>query len=123
MGINPVAYLATPRIIASIIMMPILVIFADVISIIGAYFISNLFLGVSFNVFFISVQRYFLFSDFMFGLIKGMLFGGVTSLLGCHIGFRTEGGAEGVGLSTIRSFVLSSAMILILDYILWTLIF
>lgn len=123
MGINPVSYLATPRIIASIIMMPILVIFADAISIIGAYFISNLFLGVSFNVFFLSVKRYFLFSDFMFGLIKGMLFGGVTALLGCHIGFRTEGGAEGVGLSTIRSFVISSAMILILDYILWTLIF
>jgi phospholipid/cholesterol/gamma-HCH transport system permease protein len=123
MGIYPVAYLAAPRFIASLIMIPILVIFADAISIIGAYFISNFFLGVSFNVFFISVRRYFLFSDFMFGIIKGMLFGGVTSLLGCHIGFRTEGGAEGVGLSTIRSFVISSAMILILDYILWTLIF
>ena len=123
MGISPVAYLATPRFIASLIMIPILVLFADAISIIGAYFISNFFLGVSFNVFFISVKRYFLFNDFMFGIIKGVLFGGVTSLLGCHIGFRTEGGAEGVGLSTIRSFVLSSAMILILDYILWTLIF
>jgi len=123
MGINPISYLATPRIISSIIMLPILVIFADAISIIGAYFISNLFLGVSFNIFFISVQRFFSFSDFMFGLIKSMFFGGVTSLVGCHIGFRTEGGAEGVGLSTIRSFVFSSAMILILDYIFWTLIF
>lgn len=123
MGINPVSYLATPRVIASILMMPILVIFADAISIIGAYIISNFFLGVSFNVFFISVQRYFEFGDFLFGLVKGMFFGGVTALLGCHIGFRTSGGAEGVGLSTIRSFVISSAMILILDYVLWTLIF
>lgn len=123
MGISPVGFLATPRFFASIIMMPILVVFANVIAIIGAYFISNMFLGVSFNVFFESVRRYFAFSDFTFGLIKGLLFGGVTSLLGCHIGFRTEGGAEGVGLSTIRSFVVSSAMILILDYILWTLIF
>jgi phospholipid/cholesterol/gamma-HCH transport system permease protein len=104
-------------------MMPILVIFADVVSITGAYFISNYFLGVSFNIFFLSVKRYFLFSDFMFGMVKGMIFGGVTSLLGCHIGFKTEGGAEGVGLSTIRSFVISSALILILDYVLWTLIF
>jgi len=123
MGISPVAFLATPRFFASIIMMPVLVIFANAIAVIGAYFISNFFLGVSFNVFFLSVRRYFLFSDFVFGLVKGMIFGGFTSLLGCHIGFRTEGGAEGVGLSTIRSFVLSSAMILILDYILWTLIF
>ncbi|MCL4551695.1 MAG: ABC transporter permease [Bacteroidetes bacterium] len=123
MGISPVSFLATPRFFASIIMMPILVVIANSIAIMGAYFISNFFLDVSFNVFFESARRYFLISDFVFGLIKGMIFGGVTSLLGCHIGFRTEGGAEGVGASTIRSFVISSALILILDYFLWTLIF
>lgn len=123
MGISPISFLATPRFFASIIMMPILVIFANSIAIFGAYFISNMFLGVSFNVFFESVRRFFAFGDFLFGLIKALLFGGITSLLGCHIGFQTEGGAEGVGLSTIRSFVLSSAAILIVDYVLWTLIF
>lgn len=123
MGISPIAFLATPRFFASIIMMPILVIFANSIAIFGAYFISNMFLGVSFNVFFESVRRFFAFGDFLFGVIKGLMFGGITSLLGCHIGFQTEGGAEGVGLSTIRSFVLSSAAILIVDYVLWTLIF
>ncbi len=123
MGISPVAFLATPRFFASIVMMPILVVFANVIAVLGAYFISNFFLGVSFDVFFESVKRHFYFGDFIFGLIKGMVFGGVTSLMGCHIGFRTEGGAEGVGFSTIRSFVLSSALILILDYLLWMLVF
>lgn len=123
MGISPVAFLATPRFLASIIMMPILIVFANTIAIAGAYFISNIFLDVSFNVFFDSARRYFLFGDFIFGLIKGMIFGAVTSLMGCHIGFRTEGGAEGVGASTIRSFVISSALILIMDYFLWTLIF
>ncbi len=123
MGISPVRFLATPRFFAAIIMMPVLVVFANLIAIIGAYFISNLFLGVSFNVSFESVRRYFEFSDLLFGLTKGMMFGGVTALLGCHIGLKTEGGAEGVGNSTIRSFVLSSAMILILDYVMWTLIF
>ena len=123
MGISPVRFLATPRFFAAIFMMPILILFANSVALLGAYFISNLFMGVSFNVFFESVKRYFLFGDFAFGLIKGIVFGGVTSLLGCHIGFKTEGGAEGVGLSTIRSFVLSSALILIFDYILWSLIF
>lgn len=123
MGISPIRYLAMPRVLAAIIMMPILIVFANVIAIGGAYFISNMFLDISFNVFFDSVQRYFLFGDFSFGLLKGMIFGGITALLGCHIGFRTEGGAEGVGQSTIRSFVLGAAMILIVDYILWTLIF
>ncbi len=123
MGISPVRFLAMPRFYASIIMMPILVVFANVIAVGGAYVISNYFLGVSYAVFFDSVKRYFLISDFIFGMIKGLFFGGITSLLGCHIGFRTTGGAEGVGLSTIRSFVLSAAMILILDYVLWTLVF
>ncbi|MDQ7818361.1 MAG: ABC transporter permease [Melioribacteraceae bacterium] len=123
MGISPSRFLATPRFFAAIIMMPILVVLANSIAVMGAFFISNLFLGVSFNVFFESVRRYFEFNDLIFGLIKGMMFGGITALLGCHIGFKTEGGAEGVGLSTIRSFVLSSAMILIIDYLMWTLIF
>lgn len=123
MGINPVAFLATPRFFAAVIMMPILIIFANTIAVFGAYFISNYFLGVPFATFFDSAKRFFHMSDFGFGLVKGMIFGGVTALLGCHIGFKTEGGAEGVGLATIRSFVISSALILIFDYFLWTLIF
>ncbi len=123
MGISPIRYLAAPRFYAAVFMMPVLIVFANVIAVFGAYLISNYFLGVSFQVFFDSVKRFFFLQDFFFGLIKGIVFGGMTSLLGCHIGFATEGGAEGVGLSTIRSFVLSSAMILILDYILWSLLF
>ena len=123
MGIDPVRYLAMPRFLASVLMMPILVIFANTIAVAGAYVVSDYFLHVSFNVFFSSVRQFFEFSDLTGGLIKTVVFGGVTALLGCHIGFRTSGGAEGVGLSTIRSFVLSAAMILILDYFLWTLLF
>lgn len=123
MGISPIRYLAMPRFFAALIMMPILVIIANSIAIFGAYIISDYFLGLSANVFFESVRRFFLVSDFFFGVIKGTLFGSVTALIGCHIGFKTEGGAEGVGLSTIRSFVLTSALILILDYILWSLLF
>ncbi len=123
MAISPVRYLAMPRFLAAVLMMPLLVTFANVIAVLGAYIVSNYFLGVSYAVYFSSVKRFFEIPDFVSGLVKTIVFGGVTSLLGCHIGFRTEGGAEGVGLSTIRSFVLSAALILILDYILWMLIF
>jgi phospholipid/cholesterol/gamma-HCH transport system permease protein len=123
MAISPIRYLAMPRFLAAIIMMPILVIFANVIAIVGAYIVSDYFLGVSFAVFFQSVNRFFQMGDLMAGLLKTVFFGGVTSLLGCHIGFKTEGGAEGVGSSTIRSFVMSAALILILDYLLWMLLF
>lgn len=123
MGISKIRYLAMPRFFAAVIMMPFLVVIANVIAVLGAFLISNYFLDISFSVFFNSVKRFFLIGDFMFGMVKGIFFGGVTALLGCHIGFKTEGGAEGVGKSTIRSFVLTSAMILILDYVLWTLNF
>jgi phospholipid/cholesterol/gamma-HCH transport system permease protein len=123
MGISPIMYLAMPRFYAAIFMMPILVVIANIIAVGGAFVISNYFLDVSFEVFFDSVKRFFYIGDFFFGMIKGVVFGGVTSLLGCHIGFLTSGGAEGVGKSTIRSFVLTSALILIVDYILWSLVF
>lgn len=123
MGISKVRFLAMPRFFAAVIMMPFLVVIANIIAVFGAFLISNYFLDISFAVFFNSVKRFFLIGDFMFGILKGIIFGGVTALLGCHIGFKTEGGAEGVGNSTIRSFVLTSALILILDYILWTLNF
>jgi phospholipid/cholesterol/gamma-HCH transport system permease protein len=123
MAIDPVRYLAMPRFLAAILMMPVLVIFANTIAVAGAYVVSDYFLQVPYGVFFGSVRQFFEFSDLTGGLIKTVVFGGVTSLLGCHIGFKTSGGAEGVGLSTIRSFVLSAALILILDYFLWTLLF
>jgi len=123
MGIPPVRFLAMPRVVSSVIMMPVLVVFANAIAVFGAYLVSNYFMGVSFQVFFISVRKFFIFSDFTAGLIKTVTFGMVTALLGCHIGFHTSGGAEGVGQATIRSFVMSAALILILDYFLWMLIF
>jgi phospholipid/cholesterol/gamma-HCH transport system permease protein len=123
MAISPVRYLAMPRFVAAVIMMPLILVFANIIAIFGAYIVSNFFLGVSYEVFFQSVKRYFQLHDFFYGLIKTVFFGGFTSLLGCHIGLHVEGGAEGVGLATIRSFVLSAAMILILDYILWSITF
>jgi len=123
MAIPPVRFLAMPRIVASVFMMPVLVVLANAISVFGAFLVSKYFIGVSFAVFFASVKKFFVFSDFTAGLFKTVVFGGVTALLGCHIGFHTSGGAEGVGQATIKSFVMSAAMILILDYFLWMIIF
>ena len=123
MAINPVRYIAMPRFLGAVLMMPILVTFANAIALFGAYMVASFFLDITSQVFFGSVERFFQAKDVFSGLLKSVAFGGVTALLGCHIGFKTSGGAEGVGFSTIRSFVLSSAMILILDYALWIIIF
>ncbi len=123
LAISPIRYLALPRILAATLMMPVLVIFANAIALMGAFLVSNFFLGITSKAFFSSVQNYFHVMDVVGGLIKAIFFGGVTALIGVQVGFNASGGAEGVGNATIRAFVLSSAMVLILDYILWTVLF
>jgi phospholipid/cholesterol/gamma-HCH transport system permease protein len=123
LAINPIRYLVAPRFLACILMLPVLTIFANFIAIMGAFGVAYVFQDVSFQMFFTSTKRVFETKDVTGGLIKSVFFGASTSLLGCHVGLQTEGGAQGVGNSTIRAFVLAAAMTLILDYILWTTMF
>lgn len=123
LAISPARYLALPRIVAAVTMMPVLVIFTNVIALTGAFVVCNFFLDISLQTFMGSVERFFHIKDVIGGLIKALFFGGMTALIGVHVGMNASGGAEGVGNATIRSFVLSSAMILVMDYTLWMLIF
>lgn len=123
MAINPVRYLAMPRIVATTIMLPALVVYASAIAILGSYIVTILFLGVSSETFMNGFRKSFELKDFFAATTKSIFFGLSISSIGCYVGFQTEGGAQGVGLSTIKSFVINSAMILILDYILWNFMF
>ena len=123
LGINKERYLSAPRVFAAILMLPVLVIFANAIALIGAYTVSAIFLDLTTKVFFDSVQRFFHVKDVLGGLLKSFVFGGTTALIGVYVGFATEGGAEGVGKSTTRAFVLSSATVLVMDVLLWIIIF
>lgn len=123
LAINPVRYLVAPRFIACITMLPLLTIIANFIAIMGAFGVAYFFHDVSFEVFFGSTRKAFEMKDIIGGIIKSVFFGASTAILGCHVGLRTEGGAEGVGNSTIRAFVLAAAMTLVLDYFLWTTLF
>jgi phospholipid/cholesterol/gamma-HCH transport system permease protein len=123
LAINSVRFLAVPRFYASVIMMPILVIFADFIAVCGAWFVAVFFLDIPTQIFFSEIPKYFYIYDIFAGLLKALFFGAIISLIGCYVGFDTVGGAEGVGKSTIRSFVLSAILILIFDYLLATILF
>jgi len=123
LAIEPVRFLAAPRFFAGLIMLPVLVIFSNFVAHLGAFLVGFLMLDISSYTFFYSVQRYFIVYNVISGLIKAVVFGGGTALIGCSIGFRTTGGAEGVGFSTIKAFVYSSAFILIGDYILAVILF
>jgi phospholipid/cholesterol/gamma-HCH transport system permease protein len=119
MAISPIRFLAMPRVVATTLMMPFLVVYASGIAIFGSYLVSILFLDVPAETFLNGFRKTFELRDIYAATIKALFFGLSISSIGCFVGFQTTGGAEGVGLSTIKSFVISAAMILILDAILW----
>lgn len=123
LAIDPIRYLAMPRIFSGFFMIPILTIIADFVALMGAYLVAYINLDLPPETFFGSVKEFFSILNVMSGLIKAFFFGGTTAIIGCYVGFNTSGGAEGVGRSTIQAFVLSSALILLNDYILSVILF
>lgn len=115
---NPVKYLIVPRFVSGLIMLPALTVCADIIGIIGGYFVTVGLFGASSVVYWNRTWEFLEVSDIYNGLIKACFFGGAISLIGCYKGFYTTGGAEGVGKATTGAVVLSSMTILISDYFL-----
>ncbi len=120
---DPVHYLVVPRFVASFIMLPFLVMFADLIGIIGGYVVAVSILGTSSTTYVNRTLQYLEFNDITVGLIKAAVFGMIIALVGCHMGFYTSGGAEGVGRATTRAVVGASILILISNYFLTALMF
>jgi phospholipid/cholesterol/gamma-HCH transport system permease protein len=123
MAISSIRYLAVPRITAMTFMMPILVTQANFVALMGAAAVTTLFLSLTSKQFWGLIPNYFYAYDVFSGLIKSFFFGMSASMIGCYVGFRTTGGAEGVGASTILAFVWSCLAILILDFLLAVVLF
>lgn len=123
MGIDPIGYLVMPRVIAGIIMVPVLVMFANVIAISGGMLVAVNMVNISPEMYTESIKSYVYVSDVISGLQKAIGFGGIIALMGCYNGFNASGGAEGVGLATTKAVVLASVLILIADYIMATILF
>ncbi|HVP58527.1 MAG TPA: ABC transporter permease [bacterium] len=123
LAISPINYLVAPRLIAAVIMLPVVTVFADFLAILGGWVVSLVGLGVSTHVFFSGLRIFFHMSDVFSGLVKAVFFGAIIAMMGCFHGLRTEGGAEGVGIATTRAVVSSCLLILITDYILASLLF
>jgi phospholipid/cholesterol/gamma-HCH transport system permease protein len=118
--INPVRYLAMPRLIACVFAVPALVIFADVIGILGGGMVAavNPKINVPFNVYYDNLVRSLDYKEVCKGLVKSFVFGGIIAQVGCYIGFKTTGGARGIGESTTRSVVVSFLLIMVANYFL-----
>ncbi len=123
LALDPVKYLATPRLVSGLVMLPVLTIFSNFVAILGALFVSIFFIDITAYTFLNGVKLFFDLKDLFGGLLKSFFFGGIIATVGCYHGFRTYGGAEGVGLSTTRAVVLASVLILISDYIIASILF
>lgn len=116
MAVDPLAYLIAPRILASVLMMPLIssiMVFSGVIT---AFLVGTLFFQVDLADFFAKIEWIVDLEDLLMGMQKAALFGFVLSSIGCFQGYYAQGGAKGVGQSTTRAVVASYVAILILDF-------
>jgi len=111
-------YLVTPRVIALVIIMPLLVTFADIIGVYGGYLISTLRLGFNETIYISNTISFVSFEDYFSGMVKSIVFGFIIALMSCYHGLYTGKGSFGVGSATTNAVVSSSVLILVFNYIL-----
>jgi phospholipid/cholesterol/gamma-HCH transport system permease protein len=117
-AVNPVQYLVTPRIVASVIMMPVMTMVFNIVGLVGAYLYSIYLKDIDLGQF-VEMYKYWTDpKDYVIGGIKALVFGGSLSLAACYQGFNIRGGAKEVGLATTRAVVAGSVSVLVLDYFL-----
>ena len=115
MAISPIAYLVVPRFIAMVVMLPCLTVLADVIGIIGGYFVGTLAIGIRSALYIHNTVDALLMKDIMSGLVKSVVFAVIIAMVGCYMAFVVKGGAEGVGKATMISVVTSLISIILAD--------
>lgn len=118
LGGDPAKKLVLPRVVAAMIVMPFLSIFADTLGTLGAMFVASVEYDIRPRLFMQSSLETVLLSDLFSGLAKTPIFGFIIAIVGCHFGLTTRGGTEGVGQSTTRTVVVVSIAILVADYAL-----
>lgn len=115
LAVNPIQYLVVPRLLALIIMLPILTLYANIVGIFGGYMICVYKLGISSNMYINIAKDALIYKDLWTGLAKTVIFGMIIALVSCYEGFNVEGGAEGVGRATRQAVVASFILIIAAD--------
>jgi len=115
---NPYKYLVTPRLIAGLVTLPVLVLVGDIIGVFGGFLVSVYSLGFNPSAYLQRTWEYLHADDVVSGLVKAAVFGFVIALMGCYFGFNSKGGARGVGQATTNAVVAASIVILISNYLI-----
>jgi len=120
---NPFRYLVAPRVLAGIVMMPLLVLVADIIGVFGGYLTSTYKLGFNSANYLHKTIEFLETRDVVSGLVKASVFGFVITVMGCYHGYHSRGGAQGVGTATTNAVVSASILILVFNYLLTAIFF
>ena len=115
LGINPQEMLVLPKVIALMIALPLLTVFADGLGVFGGMVMARQQLGVSHTDFLDRLVKAVVTSTVLTGLGKAPVFAGIIAMVGCHQGFRTKGGADSVGRQTTRSVVQAIFFVIVAD--------
>jgi len=118
MGLEVSRFLVVPRMVAMLVMLPLLTIFADVVSILGGMWIAQTYARINTDEFLTSARQAVGFEDVVKGLIKSLVFALIIALVGSYQGLKTRGGAAGVGVSTTGAVVLSIMLIFMSNFIM-----
>ncbi|MDP1627778.1 ABC transporter permease [Parvibaculum sp.] len=120
---NPHKYLVVPRVVAAVITLPLLVLVADIIGIMGGYVVGTASLDFNGGVYIKNTADFLKLDDVTSGLIKAGVFGFIIAVMGCFHGFNSKGGAQGVGRATTNAVVTASILILAANYVMTSLLF
>lgn len=115
---NPFKYLIAPRVLAGVLMMPVLVLIGDVLGVCGGYMVGVYKMDFNPTTYLVNTWNYLQAMDIISGMTKAAVFGFIIALMGCYNGFRSKGGAQGVGQATTNAVVSASILILIFNYLL-----
>lgn len=118
MALSPIRYLIVPKMVAAVIVFPLLAAIYDVIGIFGGYFVGVKLLGLSAGTYFSQMKHFIVMEDITIGMYKALTFGVLVLWICCYKGFYTGYGAEGVSKATTEAVVMSSVLILVSDYVL-----
>lgn len=122
MAVSPVQYLVVPRLLALVVVMPLLTMLFDYLGFLGAFVVSIYQAGIDEGTFMGRIGRLAELSDLLGGLFKAGVFGGIIGVVACHKGMSASGGSKGVGLAATSTVVTCSVLILVVDYLLTTLL-
>jgi len=123
LGTDPIRKLVVPRMFAGIIMAPVLTVIADFVGVVGGWIVARYQLQVATGLYWSSLLQALYMQDVWMGLVKPFILGFVIVSVACHVGLRTTGGTQGVGISTTKAVVVGSVGVIAMDFFVTRIMF